>query len=140
MHIKICTSDTIFPIVHLRGSSYNLMYWRSMNGKIVAQGEQVLIDVTIPLNFFLLVFFTTLKGKGMCPSLLADPKTMNFDVSLGKCLNEIKVIREIHFLIGWIMRDFAIETWTMRDIKIYAHQNLHKRHHFSCRPFAWVLL
>ena len=51
-----------------------------MNGQIVAQGEQVLIDVTIPLNFFLAIFFTTLKGKDMCPSLLADPKTMNLEV------------------------------------------------------------
>ena len=51
-----------------------------MNGQIVAQGEQVLIDVTIPLNFFLLIFFTTRKGKGMCPSLLTDPKTMNLEV------------------------------------------------------------
>jgi len=45
-----------------------------MNGQIVAQGEQVLIDVTIPLNFFLPVFFTTRKKRACALPSLRIPK------------------------------------------------------------------
>ena len=46
MHIIICTSDTIFLVDHSRGSSYNLMYWRSLNGKIrLTSEENVLFQV-----------------------------------------------------------------------------------------------
>ena len=40
MHIKICTSDAIFLVDHFPGSSYNLMYWRSLNGQIRLTREE----------------------------------------------------------------------------------------------------
>ena len=46
LQIIICTSDTIFPVNHSRGSSYNLMYWRSLNGKIrLIREENILFQV-----------------------------------------------------------------------------------------------
>ena len=40
MHIIICTRETIFPVDHAHGSSYNLVYWRSLNGQIRLRGEE----------------------------------------------------------------------------------------------------
>ena len=40
MHIIICTSNTIFLVDHLSGSSYNLTYWISLNGQIRLTGEE----------------------------------------------------------------------------------------------------
>ena len=44
LRILICTSDTVFPIDHSHGSSYNLMYWRSLNGQIRLTGEENILS------------------------------------------------------------------------------------------------
>ena len=56
LHIIICTSDAIFPVDHAHGSSYNLMYWRSLNGQIRLTGEEnILFQVfNIPTQLFIL--------------------------------------------------------------------------------------
>ena len=46
LHIIICTSDTIFLVGHLHGSSYNLMYWISLNDQIrLTREENILFQV-----------------------------------------------------------------------------------------------
>ena len=46
LQIIICTSDAIFPVNHSHGSSYDLMYWRSLNEQIRFTGvENILFQV-----------------------------------------------------------------------------------------------
>ena len=53
LHIIICTSDTIFPVDYAHGFSYNLMYWRSLNGQISLTCEENILFqfFSLLLNF-----------------------------------------------------------------------------------------
>ena len=53
LHIIICKSDNIFAVYHSRRSSYNIMYWRSLNGQIWLTGEEnMLFQVfNIPIQY-----------------------------------------------------------------------------------------